>query len=98
MRTLAVNGSNDLHLDRTGALAIAQGPDALAQTATQYVRALRGEMVFDTNRGTPLASTVWRGVPNIPQFEAALRRRLLSVAGVTAIVSLVTPREGEVLR
>lgn len=96
MITFAVNGANDLHLDDRGNLAMSSGARALAEVATQYVRTLRGEPTFDVVRGMPNMTTVWRGVPNLPQYEAALRQRLLAVPGVRSIVSLASSRQGEI--
>lgn len=95
MITLAVNGQNDLYLGDTGSLAVARDADALAQVLAQYVRTLQNELPFDVTRGMPNLTTVWRGVPNLPQYEAALRQRLLAAEGVRGIVSLETSRQGE---
>lgn len=95
MRTFAVNSQNDLFFGKDGALVLAADVEALAQIAKQYVRTLRGELIFDTARGMPFETTVWASSARLPQFEAALRQRLTSVEGVTAIGALALTREGE---
>lgn len=98
MITLAVDGQNDLYLSQDGALALARDKTALAQVLAQYVRTLRNELTFDITRGMPNLTTLWRGVPNIPQYEAALRQRLMAADGVRSIVSLTAERQGEEYR
>lgn len=96
MKSFATTGAGDLYLDPRGSIAIAQGPDAIAEVAAQAVKTLRGELIFDTSRGMPNMDTVWQGSPNLRQYEAALRRRLLRVEGVRAIQSLTASRSGEI--
>lgn len=95
MKTFAVNGQNDLYFGKDGNIALASDAEALAQIAAQYVKTLRGELIFDVLRGTPLLDTAWAASSRLPQFEAALRQRLSSVPGVTAISTLTLRREGD---
>lgn len=95
--TLAVDADNDLFLTPTGDLAFAVDAEAVAQSSVQAARTLRGELVLDVTLGIPYFDTVWTGVPNIRQFEAALRQRLLAVRDVRGIVSLSTAHNGSVL-
>ncbi len=96
-QTLAVDRKNDLFLTTSGRLAIVTGAEAVAQASAQAARTLRGELVLDVTAGVPFFETAWAGVPSVPQFEAALRQRLLAVRDVTGIVSLTTARQGSAL-
>lgn len=98
MITLAVNEQNDIYVGADGNLALARDADALAQLSAQAIKALRGEMVFDTGRGMPNMTTVWAGTSNLPRYEAAARQRLLALPGVRSIVSLTSTREGDAFR
>lgn len=98
MLTFSVNGSNDIYLSVTGSLAMTTDAGALAQLSAQAVKTLRGELVFDTGRGMPNMGTVWAGTANLPQYEAALRRRLLALPGVRSIVALTSERDGQTFR
>lgn len=89
-QTLAVDDQNDLYLTPGGLLALAVAAPAVAQASAQAARTLRGEMVLAVDLGIPFFDTIFAGVPNVPQFEAALRQRLLAVRDVTGIVSLVS--------
>lgn len=98
MITFAVNSENDLYLGPDGNIALTTEANALAQLSAQTIKALRGEMVFDTRRGMPNMTTVWAGNANGPQYEAAARRALLALPGVRSIVSLTSERIGETFR
>jgi len=88
-QTFAVNASNDLYIDGSGNLAIFYNRDAVLQNCEHVAKAQLGEMVLDTDQGIPYFQTVWNGVPNLPQFQAALRRAFLGVADVVEVVSLI---------
>jgi hypothetical protein len=46
-------------------------------------------MIFATNQGLPNFQLIWVGVPNIPQYEAAVRATILAIDGVLEVVSFV---------
>lgn len=93
--TLAVDANNDLFLTPAGLLATANAAEAVAQVSAQAARTLLGEMVLAVNEGLPFFDTIWTGAPDVVRFEAALRRRLLAVPGVTGIVSLSSTLLGD---
>ncbi len=97
MRTFLSTSSEDLALDSAGNLSVISGADAVLQTSRQYVRARRGEMIHNVHQGVPYDPIVWSGTPNIAQFEAAVRARLLQMPEVAGIRSLVARLEGNVL-
>lgn len=97
MKTLAVDGNNDIYIARDGNLALNTGLLAVQETCAQAAKAQLGEMVLDTQRGIPNFQTVWNGKPNIAQFEAYLRRTLLGVQGVIGITELTITVESDIL-
>jgi hypothetical protein len=96
-QTFAVNDNNDLFIDANGNLSITSGLEAVLQNCEHAAKAQLGEMVLDTTRGIPNFDTIWVGVPNIPQFEAALGAALRNVTDVIDVISLVTRLEQDVL-
>lgn len=97
MRTLAATEKNDLALNAGGAMSIISGIDAIAQTARQYMQARAGEMFLAMTDGMPFDPVVWSGTPNIAQFEAAGRIRLLQVPGIIEVLSFTARLEDNVL-
>lgn len=88
MMTFAVNKNNDLYIDETGNLAIISGIDAVMQTCEQAAKTLRGEMLLEINRGIPMFETAFNGVPNLIQYEAALRKIWREIPEVKDITNL----------
>ena len=84
---------NDIYLDSQGNVAISLDLQAVLEACAQAARTTLGEMIFNVDQGIPYFETVWVGVPNIPQYTAALRAAFLGVGGgglVVEVVSLVT--------
>lgn len=79
---------NDIYLDDDGNIALSFDLQALVEQCSQVGRTLLGEMVLNTDLGIPYFQTMWTGVPNIPQFVAALRQSFLNVNGVIEVVSI----------
>jgi hypothetical protein len=86
--SLAVNARNDLTLSSDGNLSLSSELDATMQACAHAARTLLGEMIYATDQGIPNFQVVWSGAPNVPQFEAYLRRQLLAVEGVEQILSI----------
>jgi hypothetical protein len=96
-QTFGVNANNDIYIGTDGNLVIDRDIQAVLTACAQTVKTRLGEMVLAINDGLPYFETVWVGVPNIPQFEMALRRAILAVSGVNEILSLTTSQTGDVL-
>ncbi len=102
-QTLAanVNGTipnvdyNDLYLDSRGNIVISYDQNAILEECSEATKTQLGEMVFNTNIGIPYRDTLWIGVPNTQQFNAAITNALLSVQGVLEVVSLITSQGGD---
>lgn len=86
--SFSVDQNNDLFIGADGNLSVSSGLQAVLHAAQQAAQAQLGEMVFAVDQGIPNFQTVWNGAPNIAQFEAALRRTLLSVPGVKGVLAL----------
>ena len=97
MRTLNVNADNDLVLNELGYLSFATDIDAVLLTARQYASTLIGEMIHAADEGIPYFGVAFGSSPNIAQFEAGLRRRLLQCPGVIRIDELTAQQAGDVL-
>lgn len=88
MISLKATATEDLTLGMDGNLAFVGGVGAITQTVKQYVRARRGEMIHRFDQGVPYEAIIWGGSPNIAQFEAAARTRLLQTPDVLEVLSL----------
>lgn len=97
MITVSTNDNNDIFLDASGNLAMTSGVLAASQTAVHYAKTSKEEMIHNFDEGVPFFQTVFARDVSIPQFEAALRRRILSSPNIIAILSLNTAQDGELL-
>ena len=97
MRTFSVNENNDLLLNELGNLTFKTDIDAVLLTARQYASTLLGEMIHAADEGIPYFGVAFGSSPNIAQFEAGLRRRLLQCPGVIRIDELTAQQAGDVL-
>lgn len=97
MTTLLSNERNDLALNAGGNLQVIGGIEAIAQEARSYMQARLGEMFYNADQGIPFADIVWQGSPNIAQFEASGRARLLQVPGIVEVISFEARQVGDVL-
>ena len=98
MRTVTTDANNDMMLDAAGNLTVSFDLEAAGQTAEHYAATSRAEMIHNFDEGIPFFQTVFARDVSIPQFEAALRRRILQAPGVRSIQSLETVQDGDVLR
>lgn len=88
MRVIAVDSNNDLYIGADGSLAMATALEAVLQAAQQAAQTQLGEMMFAVDQGVPNFAAVWNGAANVSQFDAYLRRAILSVEHVTGISDL----------
>jgi hypothetical protein len=90
-----VNANNDLFIGPDGNLVIVNALEATLEACEHAVKAQLGEMVLAIDQGIPTLQTLWVGTPNFAQFEAALRRAILAVSGVSGVVSLNVSQLGD---
>ncbi len=88
MRTFQLTPDNDFMLDKTGNIAMASGIEATAQTSRNFAATRSSEMIHSADQGLPFFMTSFDRFPNLAQFEAALRRRLMQVETVQAVTAL----------
>jgi hypothetical protein len=96
-----INGNpvayDDIYLDNNNNISMSTDLQAVLEECAQAAQTLLGECVLDTSIGIPYEQVVWVGVPNVPQFTAALRAAFLNVAGVTDVISIIVGQTGDVL-
>jgi hypothetical protein len=88
VQTFGANSNNDIYIDDTGNLSIVYGLEATLQACEHAVKTRLGEMILAIDQGIPYFEAVFVGVPNIGQFQIAIRLAILNVSGVTDIISL----------
>jgi hypothetical protein len=86
--SFALNENNDMYLGPDGNLVMVTGVDAVQQDCECAMRAQYGEMIFQPLDGLPNLTDVWIA-RNFAKWEAAARRALMRVPGVTQVVSLI---------
>ena len=98
MQTLSANvNSNipgiafdDIYLDSSGNISISYDLQAVLEACAQAAQTVLGEIIFNVNQGIPFFQTIWNGIPNVPQYTAALRVAFLNVPNVVEVTSLMT--------
>ena len=96
-QVFAVNSNNDLYIDKNGRLAIFKDLPAILQGCEHVAKALLGEMVLAIDQGIPYFQAVWDGIPNLQQFQTALRTAFLGVDGVVEVISLIVSQNADTL-
>ena len=78
MNTLQLSPAWDLMLDANGNIAMATGPEAIAQDVASAISTFLGEVYYDTTQGLPWMSEVFG-----EQFSPSLVTALLVQAALT---------------
>jgi hypothetical protein len=95
MTTIAENSNRDIFTDANHNLALVVGIDEVAQNCKAAMEVVLKECVLDLQHGMPYDETMWSTyLPR--QFEAAGRKTLLAVGGVTGVLSFAVQRSGDV--
>lgn len=97
MRTIQVDENNDFTVDASGNLTLLVDGAGVPQTARQYASTLRGEMIHASTQGVPYFEFAFGAAPNLGQFSAALRARLLECPGVQEVQRLDVDRVDDTL-
>lgn len=97
MRTLLSDSNNDIALAPSGNVHAVTGSAAVEQVAKHHMLTRRDEMIHAMEQGIPFDLIVWGASPNIAQFEAAGRARLLQVPGVIEVVEFTAQQVGDTL-
>lgn len=96
-KTFSANSNNDIFLDSSGNLAVANAESAVSYACASASKAQLGEMLYAINRGIPNFQSVWLGAPNLAVFESYLRDTLESVDGVVRVTSLTSMSQNNIL-
>lgn len=89
-QTFSVDSKNDLFLNINGNISISRDVQAVLENCAHIVKVRLGEVALNTDQGIPYFETVWNGVPNLIQFESAVRSALLQIEDVIEVVSFKT--------
>lgn len=84
-QTFATNEKNDLYIGLDGRLVVVSGIDAVLNACQTAAQAQLGEMVLAVDQGVPNFETIWTSSANVAQFEAYVKRAIMSVDGVKGI-------------
>lgn len=93
VQSLAIDENGDLFTDGNNNLGMVSGADAVGQNCVTAMRAQRGEMQYAMQDGMPTAATAFDRYNPIA-FEAAARKVIRAVAGVTNITAFNVARVG----
>lgn len=96
MRSFATDDTNDLFI-RGRNLASETDLQAVLMVAKHAAQAILGEMVLAKDEGMPYFETVWIGGPSSAAFEAAFRKRVARIDGVSDISSLEVAQVGDAM-
>jgi hypothetical protein len=96
-QTFTVNANNDIFINVMGNLSISYDLQATLQACAQAAKTRLGEMCLAVTSGLPFFETIWNGVPNLAQFELALRTAIINVSEVTDIISLTFSQSANIL-
>lgn len=88
---------NDIYLDSVGNIMLSSSIQAILENCAQAAKTRLGEEVLHTDQGIPYFTTIFVGVPNLEQAQAAFRAAWLAVAGVIEVLSLVFTQQDNTL-
>lgn len=95
MITISTDSNNDWTLDADGNLKMVVDLEAVLQTAEHLAKTLLGEMILALTQGVPFWDVAFGASPNIAQFEAFLRERILQTPNVTEVSELFAQQVGD---
>lgn len=95
MRTFETNQLNDFVVAENGLLSIVDGNPAVSAVARSHMQTRRGEMIYAIDEGIPFDPVAWSGSPNLAQFEAAARARLMAMPEVLEVVAFSAAMDGD---
>lgn len=97
MITISTTTNNDFARDAAGNITLVTGLSAVLQTAEHLAYTLTGEMIMALTEGVPFWDTAFSPTPNIAQFEAFLRERILQTPDVLEVLNLEAQQVGDEL-
>lgn len=97
MITIQTNDNHEIVVSGTGNLVLHSGVEAIVQTCREYMQTRRAEMIHAIDLGIPFDPVAFGASPNVAQFEAAGRARLMQVPDVLEVLSFTADVSGDVL-
>lgn len=97
MRTISTDLNNDIYVGADGNLSMSTDIQAASETAQHFAATLRTEMIHEYDLGIPFFLSVFGANPSLPQYEAAVRQRILQAPEVIGILSFEATQDGDVL-
>lgn len=94
--TIGTDTNYDIVLTPTGDVQLLTGAPAVAQNTRTAMAAQRGEQVFNTEAGMPMAATAFNGLRSAA-FESAARQVIEDVAGVESVDEFSVARVGDIV-
>lgn len=94
MRSIAVNGKNDIYLGADGNLAMAVDLDAVSQGCEHAMKTQYQECVLNLSVGVKTLDTIWNDYKP-QQFEASARKNLALVPNVTGVRTFNVEQVGD---
>lgn len=94
--TAIATQNGDIYLDGANNLVLIGGIQRVLQQCAQVMQLQLGEAIYATQRGVPYFSSVFDRY-QADRFEAAARTNLLTVSGVTSIISFSATVRGSTL-
>lgn len=79
----------ELHLNGSGQIASVEGKDAYAQTITEAIRTVKGEVDSDTSLGVPYFTTVFDDSRNINLWKSEVVRCIKQFDFVVSVSNFV---------
>ena len=91
--SFSITDDNDIGLDDYGNIKIVTGDDAILCCCNAAIRAVKGEMVFEVDRGVAYEETLFDR-RDLVLFESSCRENLRRVDGVKAVKSFTASITG----
>ena len=98
MRSIATDANNDIYLDASGNLAMAEGIEAVRQAALNAARTNYKEIPLDTERGIPYMAVIFGEHPNIGLFVQFLIQEIERLEHVRGASGFESRMEGSTLK
>lgn len=90
--------NNDIAVDVSGNLAMAQGELASMQTIRHAVLTSLGELPFNQQGGVPYFETVFCDTPDLEAFQQEVQRAAEQVEGVESVNDFLMQNQNGILR
>lgn len=87
----------DLFVDEFGNIGMASDIEALNFITINVSRSVRGEMIYNQDRGIPYFSTLFSSPANVPLWEYYVKEEIKKVPGVEDVTDFETRLTGDTI-